>query len=109
GALHQEVVLRLRVKEEDGAHRLGRLEERQELRLVPLLAVYLRVELGALEAENGHRALQLVDRQLDVLHGQGGEAGEALRPLPSQARDLVVDFPRELQPLRGVEVMTEQR
>src|SRR5260370_1172858 len=43
-ALHQEVVLRLRMEEEDGAHRLRRLEERQEIRLRPLLALHLRGE-----------------------------------------------------------------
>src|SRR5216683_5685122 len=109
GALHQEVVLRLRMEKEDGAHGLGGLEERQELRLVPLLAVDLRVELGALEAEDGHRALELVDRQLDVLHRQRGEAGEAPGPLAREARDLVVDLAREVEALRGVEVMAEKR
>src|SRR5229473_1796350 len=109
GALHQEVVLRLRMEKEDGAHGLGGLEERQELRLVPLLAVHLRVELRALETEHGDGALQLVDGRLDVLHGQGGEAGEARGPLAGQTRDLVVDLAGELAALRGIEVIAEKR
>ena len=109
GALHQEVVLRLRVEEEDGAHGLGRLEEREELRLVPLLAVHIRVELSALEAEHGDGALQLVDGRRDVLHGQGGESREALGRLAGQARDLVVDLAGELAALRGFEVVAEER
>src|SRR5712691_2630338 len=101
-ALHQEVVLRLRVEEKDGAHGLGRLEEREELRLVPLLAVHIRVELSALEAEHGDGALQLVDGRRDVLHGQGGESREALGRLAGQARDLVVDLAGELATLREI-------
>ena len=88
---------------------LGGLEERQELRVVPLLAVDDRVELGALEAEDGDRALQLVDGGLDVLHRQRGQAGEALRALARHAGDLVVDLAGELPPLRGVEVVAEER
>src|SRR5712692_1686304 len=109
GALHQEVVLRLRMEKEDGAHGLGGLEERQELRLVPLLTVHVRVELGALEAEHGDGALQLIDGRFDVLHGQGGEAGEALRRLAGQTRDLVVNLAGELAALRGIEMVTEER
>ena len=69
-ALHHEVVLRLRMEEEHGAHRLRRLEQRQEPRLVPVLAVHHGVELGALQAEDGHRALELADGRRHVLHGQ---------------------------------------
>ena len=95
--------------EEDGAHLLGRLEKRQELRLVPLGAVHVRVELGAFEAEHSDRALQLVDRRLHVLHGQGGEPGEARGPLARHPRDLVVDLACELPSLRRIEVMAEER
>ena len=108
-ALHQEVVLRLRMEEQHGAQRLGRLEQRPELRLVPVLAVDHRVELGALQAEHGHGALQLVDRRLDVLDGQGGEAREALRPLPDHPGDLVVHLARQREPLRRVEVIAKER
>jgi hypothetical protein len=80
-ALRHEVVLRLRMEEQHGPHRLRRLEQRQVLRLVPVLTVHDRVELGALEAEDGHRALELVDRRLDVLHGQRREPREAAGPL----------------------------
>src|SRR5215470_950329 len=63
------------------AQRLRRLEERQELRVVPELAVDARrVELGALEPEL-QRALELADRRLHVLHGQRREAREASGPL----------------------------
>src|SRR5262245_65719653 len=53
GALHQEVVLRLRMEEQERAHRLRRLEQRPELLLVPALAVDPPgVDLCALEAED---------------------------------------------------------
>ena len=108
-ALRHEVVLRLRMEEQHGAHRLRRLEQRQVLRLVPVLAVHDRVELGALEAEDGHRALELVDRRLDVLHGQRREPREAAGPLAGHPRDLVVHLARERPPRRRVEVIAEER
>ena len=82
----QEVVLRLRVEEEHRAHLLGGLEERQELRLVPLLAVHVGVELGAFQPELRDRVLELVDRGLHVLHRQRREAREARRPLLASCR-----------------------
>src|SRR3989454_4666150 len=45
----------------------------------------------------------------DVLHRQGGQAREARRPLLRHGRDLVVDLTRQLPPLRGVEVIAEER
>ena len=108
GALHEEIVLRLRMEEEHGAHGLGRFEEREELGAVPLLTVHLRVELGALEAEHGHRPLQLVDGRLDVLHGQRREAGEAPGLRPHDTGDLVVDLTREQPALLHLQVVAEE-
>jgi hypothetical protein len=76
---------------------------------VPVLPIHDRVELGALEPEAGHRALELRDRRLRVLHRQGGEAREAGGPLPRHRRDLVVDLARERGARRGVQVIAEER
>ena len=108
-ALHHEVVLRLRMEEQHRTHRLGGLEEWQESRLVPVLAVDERVELRTLETEPRDRALELVDGELDVLHRERGEAGEARRPLRRHRRDLVVDLAGQLPPPRGIEVIAEER
>ena len=108
-ALEQQIVLRLRVKEQHGTHALGGLEERSELRLVPGGTVHHRVELGPLEAEDVHRALQLVDRRPDVPQGQRGQARESPGPVARHGGDLVVDVAGELQPLRGLQVIAEER
>ncbi len=109
GLFEEQIVLGLRVKEQDRAHGFGGFEERPEARLVPARAVHHGVELGALEAEHVHRALELVDRRADVLHRQGGEPREAPGPVARHGGDLVVDLAREPAALRGLEVVAEER
>ncbi len=57
GAGQEQVILGLGVKEQDGAQRFCRLEQRQELRLIPGMALHHGVELGTFEAEGVHGAL----------------------------------------------------
>ena len=50
------------------------------------------VDQHALEAEVAHAAVKLADRQIGILHRQGGEALEAAGPLLDLAREIVVGF-----------------
>src|ERR1041384_6635070 len=97
------------MKEQHGTHLFGGLEQRQKLRLVPLLSVDVGVERRALESELGYRALQFIDGGLDVLYRQRREPGEALGFLPHRCRDLAVYVLREREPLRGIEVIADER
>ena len=80
------------MEEQQGVQFFGGLEQRQEVRLVPVLPVDHHVKLGALEAQDFHGPFQLGDGGVDVLRRQGGQAGEAVGPLFGHARDLVVDL-----------------
>ncbi len=75
---------------------LGPLIDRPELFQVEKFAVRHAVDHGALEAELGHGALELVGGGLRVDGRQRGEGGEALGVGRADLGEPVIDLPRQL-------------
>jgi hypothetical protein len=60
---------------------------------------------GALEALFDHDAFEFGNRRLDVLHRQGAETGEALRPALDHLADFVIRFARGGDGNGGIQVI----
>ena len=74
----------------NGLDRLLRAPGPFEGGVVEILALHVRADHGAAQAEGADCAPQLVDRALRCLHRQGRDAEEALGMRPRELGDLVV-------------------
>ena len=75
--------------------RLAGLEDRPELRVVEVLAVRVRVDDDALEAELAHAALDLLGGRRGILRCRGRQTGVALGIARDRGRELVVGIVRD--------------
>ncbi len=85
----------IRVQVDRHAERLAGLEDRPELLVVQVLAVRVRVEYHALEAQPAHATLDLFRSARGVLRRRGGEPGVAVRMTRDGGRELVVGVARD--------------
>ena len=88
---------------------LGALVDRPEFLEVEKFAVRHAVQHGALEAELGHRALELVGGGLRVDGGKRGEGGEALGVGRADLGEAVVDLPRQVGGDVGTKLLRRRR
>src|SRR6266849_1162271 len=91
-ALEALVELRraLRVDEEDGAELLGLRPHRVKFRIGEVLVQHAGADRGAAQPLVLDGGLELLDREVRILHGERGKGGEAVGARRAQLRELLV-------------------